>query len=276
LSRVAGQAAFLTVVNCAHRAFLGGVEIKIPSGIPSQLPLGGRASVDDLIPLTGCIPTAGRNPVLTIYLGRPDADAKPDDVLVHCDGWRGGASDVGAPAAFSIGDADDFALGGILAGGIAVHRAFVRALGLPARGLDGPSGLSLWSPHDDWMATISGEHLRNLPTRYWILGLGHLGQAFLWTLAMLPHPRPSEVEFLLNDFDHIDEANFGSGLLCVAGVAGRKKTPLRGLARKSRFSNDNLRTPFWNSYSANGTGARGCILRVRPRRTQNGARSSQI
>lgn len=224
LSRVAGQSALLTVLNCAHRAFLGGVELKMPAGVPSHLPLGGRAFIDELIPLTGCMPTSINSPTLTIYLGGPDGDARPDDILVHCDGWRGGASDVGSPAAFANGDADDFALGGILAGGIAVHRAFVRMLGLPARGLDGPSGLSLWNPQGDWLTTINAAHLRNIPTRYWMLGLGHLGQAFLWALAMLPHPRPAEVEFLLNDFDRIDDANFGSGLLCVPGAAGRKKT----------------------------------------------------
>jgi hypothetical protein len=224
LSRVAGQSALLTVVNCAHRAFLGGVDVRVPAGIASRLPLGPLARVDELTPLTGCIPAIIESPTLTLFLGTPAADAKHDDILVQCDGWRGGASDVSVPAAFANGDVDDFALGGILAGGIAVHRAFVRALGLPGRCLDGPSGLSLWDPYSNWLEPVSVPRLRNIPTRYWMLGLGHLGQAFLWSLALLPHPQPSEVQFLLNDFDRIDAANYGSGLLCLPGAAGRMKT----------------------------------------------------
>jgi hypothetical protein len=55
-------------------------------------------------------------------------------------------------------------------------------------------------------------------------GLGHLGQAFLWNLAMLPFRNREEVRFTLQDFDVIEIANFNSGLLCTEGVVGRKKT----------------------------------------------------
>jgi len=34
--------------------------------------------------------------------------------------------------------------------------------------------------------------LSNLPNRFWVLGLGHLGQAFLWNLALLPFPNRQE------------------------------------------------------------------------------------
>jgi hypothetical protein len=57
-----------------------------------------------------------------------------------------------------------------------------------------------------------------------MLGLGHLGQGYLWSLAFLPFPHAGSVEFLLHDFDQIDESNFGSGLLCVQGALKRKKT----------------------------------------------------
>ncbi len=57
-----------------------------------------------------------------------------------------------------------------------------------------------------------------------MLGLGHLGQAFLWNLALLPFPKREEIRFLLQDFDAIETGNFSSGLLCTEGVVGRKKT----------------------------------------------------
>jgi hypothetical protein len=184
----------------------------------------GFATLREAICLTGCRPVVLESPSHTIFIGHADLSAKPGDVIVHSDGWRGGVSDVENPAAFRIGDRDDFALGGVFAGAAAVHRCFVRAMEIPAQCLDGPFGISLWDPLSDWLNPIGGKYLRNIPARFWLLGLGHLGQAFLWNLALLPHPKREEVEFLLNDFDLIDTSNFGSGVLCLPGAVGKKKT----------------------------------------------------
>ena len=110
-----------------------------------------------------------------------------------------------------------------MAGALAVHRCFVRATTLPARSLDSAFGLSLWNPKDDWLIP-SDQKLHALPKRFWILGLGHLGQAFLWNLALLPFPEARDIEFFLQDFDSIDESNRGSGLLSDANAVGRMKT----------------------------------------------------
>ena len=68
-----------------------------------------------------------------------------------------------------------FALGGIFAGGLAVHRCFLKATDIPARSLESPLGLSLWSPGSDWQKPVSPAPLMcNLPNRFWVLGLGHL------------------------------------------------------------------------------------------------------
>ncbi len=222
--RIAGQAALLSAVNSAHRAFLGGVDVQLPAGMPLLLPQVRTTTLNEALTLTGCRPRAIGEPTHTIFVGALDATAKPDDVLVHCDGWRGGSSEVGNPASFTVGDADDIALGGIFAGASAVHRCFARAAGLPARFLGQPLGVSLWGPRENWLTPVPHRRLVVLPKRLWLLGLGHLGQAFLWNLAFLPYENASEVEFWLNDFDSIDESNHGSGVLCDRVAVGRRKT----------------------------------------------------
>jgi hypothetical protein len=222
-SRVAGQAAVLTAINTAHRAFLGGVEFIVPEAVPLLLPIPGVKSLREAIALTGCTPVSLAKQTHTVFIGNPSGDNPWDDVLVHCDGWRGGSSDLGAPAQFEIGDADDFALGGIFGGASAVHRCFVRATGMPANCLNAPCGFSLWAPGSEWLKPEGQRHLFNIPIHFWMLGLGHLGQGFLWNLAILPHSSREDVLFLLNDFDSIEETNLGSGLLCTRTSVGQKK-----------------------------------------------------
>ncbi len=56
-----------------------------------------------------------------------------------------------------------------------------------------------------------------------MLGLGHLGQAFLWTLGLLPYAEPPQFEVMLQDFDRIEDANVGSGLLCSPRDIGNSR-----------------------------------------------------
>ena len=62
------------------------------------------------------------------------------------------------------------------------------------------------------------------PTKLWVLGLGHLGQAFLWTLGLLPFERPADVELTLQDFDRLALANDSTSMLTSVNMVGRLKT----------------------------------------------------
>lgn len=57
-----------------------------------------------------------------------------------------------------------------------------------------------------------------------MLGLGHLGQAYLWNFGLLPFQSPEEATFLLQDFDSVVGGNYSSQLLCEQSSVGRKKT----------------------------------------------------
>jgi hypothetical protein len=76
----------------------------------------------------------------------------------------------------------------------------------------------LWRPDLDWRdPEAAGPALQYLPAGLWLLGLGHLGQAYAWTLGMLPYTAPGEAQFCLLDFDAVVEGNTATQLLVRSG-----------------------------------------------------------
>ena len=74
--------------------------------------------------------------------------------------------------------------------------------------------MSLWRPDldiDDPEAL--GIPVEYLPRELWVLGLGHLGNAYLWSLATLPYEDPKAVEFALFDFDKVEKDNVETGVI---------------------------------------------------------------
>jgi hypothetical protein len=67
-----------------------------------------------------------------------------------------------------------------------------------------------------------GPEINFLPKKFWILGLGHLGQAYLWNIGLLPYNQNSKPEILLNDFDKLVKGNWSAALLCNAEDEGYK------------------------------------------------------
>ena len=63
-----------------------------------------------------------------------------------------------------------------------------------------------------------------LPASAWILGLGHLGNAYLWALGALPYADPKAMEFGLFDFDRVELENYETGLIFRVDDEQRLKT----------------------------------------------------
>ena len=168
------------------------------------------------------MPAPAAETTQTIFFGQP-RKPEADDLLVSATGWRGGVAPAGAP--IKISSPRDFALGGVVAGSLAVAKGFLRIAGIDIRHHANITGVSLWDPAADWRdANSDGPELQFLPQKLWMLGLGHLGQAYLWTLGLLPYREPDQVELILQDFDRAVAANLGSGLLCSADYIGWLKT----------------------------------------------------
>ena len=75
-----------------------------------------------------------------------------------------------------------------------------------------------------------GPEIRYLPSGAWILGLGHLGQAYCWCLGCLPYVDPHELLLYLVDFDVVEDANQSTGLLVDQGSVGQTKARAVALA----------------------------------------------
>ncbi len=214
LHRVAYQAALLTAVNTGVRSFLGGVSVSMPAEVPVLLPWPGATSLNAIVQeLGGDLAEAAGDFDATVVLGEYSS-RNAAAIRVLCDGWRGGIQPADVDAAgFEPGE--DFALGGVLAGSLAVEQAFLNACGISSYPLDRPMGLSLWRPDKDWLAPeAAGPRLQYLPRRLWLIGLGHLGQAYLWSLGLLPYPNPGDAGFMLQDFDRVAQCNWTAGLIC--------------------------------------------------------------
>lgn len=220
------QAAVITAANCGYRAYLGGVRVELPEDVPILVRWPGQTTLNAVLTeILGQDVDFSAPATHTVYFGFTPSDPAPDSLRVNASGWRGGVEPTTEKSKFEVSPTEDFALGGIFAGAMAVYRGFLRATGLSYFACDTAVGVSLWNPEADWFsAQAEGPGLRALPQSLWILGLGHLGQAFLWTLSMLPYENPSDCELMLQDFDVIEEANIGSGLLCKGHDIGRTKT----------------------------------------------------
>lgn len=219
----AGQAAVLTIVNCGRRALLGGVSVAGELEVPLRLSLPGLGPTlgASVVALGGALakePPAGA-PLL--ILGAAPAALPELALTVVYDGWRAGVvpADEQPPFANSAEDV----LAAMVAGALGVSEIFQNFRGhqLSARRR---VGLNLWRPDERaWEVSRPGPTGFVAPSRLWLIGLGHLGQAYLWALGLLPYARPEEVELTLQDFDRLALSNDSTSPLTNGTLLGEPK-----------------------------------------------------
>lgn len=221
------QAALLTGVNAASRSFLGGVRITGPGrDAPLRVPWCGCATLGEATSDLGARwfrHSAANDPVVLLGSTRPPRDAR---VILQASyaGWAAQVAPVGTQSLWA--DDTEFPPAGILAGALAVSEAFQAVRGSNVRAGRRAVGLSLWRPDlSDWTSPEArGPSLQHLPADLWLVGLGHLGQSYLWTLGMLPYARPSEVRLILQDFDTLTQSNLSTSPLTFPSLLGQRKT----------------------------------------------------
>jgi hypothetical protein len=227
------QAALLTAVNTGARSCLGGVEVTTDRDGPLALPFAVRNSLHDAIRQWGGTLVADPNTtapalVLGTVVEGPERHALA--ARVSFDGWSAGVAPL--EEGWRLPEAREFAPAGVLAGALAVSEAFQALRGRNAPAMRRRLVFSLWRPElvrQERDAAEPEPHDLYLPQAMWLVGLGHLGQAFVWSLATLPYRRPEEVRLVLQDTDRLVEANLSTSLLTVRSALGEKKT--RHIAR---------------------------------------------
>lgn len=229
------QAALLTIVNTARRSMLGGVFVVGDLCGPLLVAFPGCCKLSQAIEYLGgrivsCVPDG----VATLVLGSADSQASrgPISLAVTFQDWRGGVIPISDER--RLGETDVIIPAAILAGAIGVSEVFQNLRGNPMAGRRS-TGLSLWLPEfSDWEAVPAGPVSIVLPSRLWLIGLGHLGQAYLWVLGLLPYKTPEDVELVLQDFDRLTQANDSTSLLTTPTLVGQQKARAMAAWAESR------------------------------------------
>jgi hypothetical protein len=221
------QASLLTAVNTARRCFLGGVEVANCPDAELLVHTDGCRKLDEAIARQGGrLVDTGATDSPQIVIGDIAATTSSEfSVRATFDGWIGGVAPV--EDGIRLGEVQEFTPAGVLAGSLAVSEAFQFVRGKnPVVGTR-RVGLSLWEPDsgDHWATSHQkGPKLECLPSRLWLIGLGHLGQAYLWTLGMLPYASPNQVLLVLQDTDVLSKANDSTSPLTDLSMVGQYKT----------------------------------------------------
>jgi hypothetical protein len=214
----AGQAAALTAVDTAFKCF-GRVTVAMATDAPLLLsfPLGATlaAAAENLGAHLASTPPESATHQIGIGADWLSTHAWQ----VHCwwDRWLTG---VRCEPDATCGDSN-LGLSGVFSGALAVRQVFACVLRGPAfRPKD--ATLSLWAPWD--------EELRPGPTHFtapvdlWLVGLGHLGQAYVWNLLTLPYGETRRA--ILQDDQKLGIENEPTSLLSVRPFQPERKVRL--------------------------------------------------
>ena len=240
------QAMLLTAVNTAVRAFLGGVRVRLREH--------GRVGVSwvEGMDMATAVETYGGEVVESLDRDHPtlvvgDVKEEPVGSLVLHGTWEGWSGGVVEETKDRLGESVEFPLAGMLAASLGVSEAFQNLRGNVVAGRRS-TGLSLWEPRCDWREELAfGEPCRYLPKRLWLIGLGHLGQAYAWALALLPYEDRSAVDLVLQDFDSIVKANGSTGMLSDDSLIGQKKTRVVSGRLEALGFNTNITERYFDS-----------------------------
>ncbi len=222
------QAALLTAVNAGRRAFLGGVSVCGCLDFNLLIPWKECKTIKSaVIELKGRVLQTVPADYPRIIIGNVEHPSGIGDFAVRAtfEGWVGGV--IPLDEARQLPEKQEFTPSGVLAGALAVAEAFQYVRGGNPMAGRRAVGLSLWRPEpgEEWLESCDpGPLLQYLPAKLWLIGLGHLGQAFLWTLGFLPFARPEEVSLVLQDFDLLSDANDSTSPLTFAPVKKEHKT----------------------------------------------------
>ncbi|GAA5202001.1 hypothetical protein GCM10023322_83010 [Rugosimonospora acidiphila] len=225
-----GQAALCTAVATAVRAF--GKVIVVADG-PVELTYGPYRglTIAEMTEREGAEHTDQLDPSVVpaelpfLHLGDPPAEpGGAVRIRASWDGWNASVS----PAEAGTGPSrEGNVVAAIAAAALGVHEAFGTIRERPGSDVGWRTiTLNLWQPGTD----IDGPTPTHAPAAWWLVGLGHLGQAYAWVLSWLPYADPAKIEIVLQDIQRVVQANHSTGLLTPASPAPIRKTRLAATA----------------------------------------------
>ena len=250
----AGHAAVLTALAVGRRSFLGGVRVTGDLTLALRSPLSTASTIGGAVQEIG-IAKFAEPPAARIIIG---GEPMEGSVAAWWDGWKAGvrhdqiavSSDSGNP------------LAGITAGAMAIGAAFQSMRGKHPYCAD----IDLW-PTPGPVPAFGDVYL---PSAIWLMGLGNLGQAFIWSLASLPFQTPSNFMLHLQDFDTVSEENWSTSILVEDDRFGELKTKMAEVWIERRgFAVRRVDRPLFDGLKLAGGEPRLCLSgfdKITPRR----------
>jgi hypothetical protein len=221
------QLAALTIAHVASRCFPNAVRAAVPALVaearclvwPSvDMNLGQAFSATgvDVVTPDGRRGTAAH----TFLVG--DASAELRDMRITFDDWIASAGPLEAVG--RLAEREGCPVAPVLAGALGVSELFCAVHGVTVAAGRRHRAMSLWRPELDVSdPAAQGPAVRSLPGAAWALGLGHLGNAYLWSLAALPYSDPHEVVVFLMDNEEVELENIETGVLYRSQDVGKTK-----------------------------------------------------
>lgn len=224
-SDVRGQAALCTAVATAVRAF-GQVIVITDGNVPltagphrghiivQMIDQEGARHADDLTNVPADWPV--------LYLGEAALPASDGGVRLRAT-WSGWTALVHPAYMRTDHGLEGNILAAIAAAALGVHEAFGAIRNRPGSDAGWRTiTVNLWQPGTN----ADGPELTHAPAAWWIVGLGHLGQAYAWVMSWLTYADPAQVEIVLQDTQRVVDANHSTGLLTPVKPNPVRKTRL--------------------------------------------------
>jgi hypothetical protein len=220
------QLAVLTAAAIASRCFPGAVRTAIsptlanaPLLIWPWLGLTFDQAVTGI--LGSCIEVNDQTPTpRALIFG--DAPMTKGALRVTFDGWI--AKSGPADSVSRLPEREYFSVVGILAASLALSELFASFAEINLEATRRQVGMSLWRPDlDIERPEALGTPVAHLPQSFYVLGLGHLGNAYLWSIATLPYLKPEDLQLVLLDFDIVVKDNVETGVIFAAEFINRFK-----------------------------------------------------
>lgn len=213
------QAIALTIINTAARSFQGNVHIIAPEGLTLSAPGFVNVPMSDFAAWAGvnslCAPTEAWP---EIRIGDPAGTDTRSALTPWAAGWVFG---IGATVRPTVYDIPMFAPACVAAGALAVSEAFsLLRRDNPYAGRRAVS-FSLWSMKADAAQPPEGSPA-GVDGGLWLVGLGHLGQAYCWTLGMMADFIKGPL--VLQDVDTVTVSTITTSVLSAPLDITRKKT----------------------------------------------------
>lgn len=215
---VTSQIIALTAINCASRSFMGNVQIESPCDAVLKAPGFVGKNLSEFTAWAGVHQThdeqAQRWPVIEISaLGKPQVGKA---IRPWADGWIFGINEQAKPQGALVPPAC------VAAGGLAVSEAFsILRCDNPYAGRRALA-LSLWDPRKSGSAAEAGPLVGLKVPSAWLIGLGHLGQAYAWTIGFMDPAR--DATLFLQDVDEVTSSTPSTSILSTPNHLKHRKT----------------------------------------------------